>query len=160
MGDSISDEVTTKIAENKIEGTIEDKKNNSSKIKKRFAQLIVDFNIIPYAIGFAIAITFAEFMQVLAKYIISIYFKKYIKNEPILKFFTFILVLLMAYIFGYYVFYKLIYTEDIAKQTIIKKAINEKKEEEIKKNIEKDPQAINQINKTSNLNIEGFQFNK
>lgn len=162
----LSDEKTNEIAEDKTKGTREDRTVQSSKIKKKFAQMLVDFNIIPYIIGFAIAMSFAELMTALSQSIINKYFKELSDFHLLVKFISFLLILFISYVFGYLIFYKFVYTEDIAKQTMIKKAINEKKEEEIKKEIDKDPetrqiiQSSAEINKDQDIEkdgiIEGF----
>jgi hypothetical protein len=148
----ISDESTNKIAEQKTEGTKEDVENNSSEMKKELATMIIDFNIVPTIIGFAIAVSFSDLMKTLSHFIIKLYFKAFMTNEVMTNTLSFLLVVLFCYVFGYVIFYKLIYTEDIAKQTIIKKAINEKKEEEIKKEIEQDVETSKVIQETAKIN--------
>jgi hypothetical protein len=145
----ITDEETKKLAEEKAEGTVKD---NSSEIKREFAHMLVDLNVVPTVIGFAIAVSFAELMKAMSLSILDKYFRTYIQNDLAIRFVTFILVLILCYVFGYLIFYKLIYTEDIAKQTIIRKAIVEKKEEEIKREIDNDPEASHSIRNASKIN--------
>lgn len=152
----ISDEKTNEIAAEKTKGTKED---NSSDIKRQFAHMLIDFNIVPYVIGFAIAMSFAELMKSVSSGFVKYYFKNILENDILVKFISFCLVLSVCYVFGYLIFYKFIYTEDIAKQTIIKKAINEKKEEEIKKEIETDVDTQNEIKSASQINKQSaFQI--
>lgn len=153
----ISDEKTKQIAEQKTEGTKEDVENNSSEMKKELATMIIDFNIVPTIIGFAIAVSFSEFMKSLSHFIINMYFKTFMTNEVMTNVLSFFLVVLFCYIFGYVIFYKLIYTEDIAKQTIIKKAINEKKEEEVKKEIEQDFETSKVIQEAAKINSQPIE---
>lgn len=151
MSSILSDEKTTQIAKEKIKGTTEDKENQSSEVKKHFAHMLIEFNVIPYIIGFAIAVVFADLTKSLSEALIKTYFKKHKNNILLIKVATFLLVILLCYLFGYLIFYKFLYTPDIAKETIIKKAINEKKEEEIKKEIENDPQTQYEIQKTAQI---------
>ena len=151
MSSILSDEKTTQIAKEKTKGTEEDKENRSSDVKKHFAHMLIEFNVIPYIIGFAIAVVFADLTKSLSEALIKTYFKKHKNNILLIKIATFLLVILLCYLFGYLIFYKFLYTPDIAKETIIKKAINEKKEEEIKKEIENDPQTQYEIQKTAQI---------
>jgi hypothetical protein len=151
MSTILSDERTTEIAKQKTKGTKEDKENKSSEVKKHFAHMLIEFNVIPYIIGFAIAVVFADLTKTLGEVIVKNYFKRKKHDILLVKFLTFLLVILFCYLFGYLIFYKFLYTPDIAKETIIKKAINEKKEEEIKREIENDPHTQYEIQKTAQI---------
>ena len=162
MADTISDEKTIKLAQEKSESPYEPKnesqkgvKDQVKKIRKTFAHMVVDFKIIPYVVSFAIAMSFSGLMQKLSLFLIrSIKLKD--TNDLLSSFLSFVLILVISYVFGYLIFYKYIYTEDIAKENIVKKVINKEKEREVEKTIKKDKETKRDVEKAGELKIETF----
>lgn len=148
----LSDEKTIEIAKQKNKGTKEDIKNGSSDLKKTFAHMIIDFDIVPTAIGFSIAFTFTSLMGVVSCELTNYIFSNKLKNKILQKLIEFIIVITISYIIGYLIFYKYINTEDINKEQVIKQAITEQKLEKVKQEISSDPGTSNEIKETTQIN--------
>lgn len=140
----VADETTAKIAEIKT-----DTKKDTPKIKKKFALMLVEFNVIPYVVGFGIALAIQNFLLKFGEYTV-IHFLK-IKNQLFISFLVMLLMIVFCYILIYFIFYRYIYTEDISRETVIKQAITEKKKEEAKKEISKDKEIKKTIEKDINV---------
>ena len=138
------------------------KNEDMNKIGKSFKSLLIDFDVIPYVIGFIIALSFHNFLRELSNTIIQKIFK--IKNSLIEAIFEFILMLIFIYIFIYGIYYQYLFSEDVSKENIIKKAINEAKIDKAKKEIEKDVETKKSIEKDveldNNKSIEEYFTNK
>jgi len=137
----VADETTSKIAERKTDKKIKD----TPKIKKNFALMLVEFNVIPYVVGFGIALAIQNFLLKFGEHIVRNFFK--LKNDLLVSFLVIIMMILFCYILIYFIFYRFIYTEDISRETVIKQAITEKKKEEAKKEISEDKEIKKTIEK-------------
>ena len=124
-----SDEKTIELVDKKI-----NKNKNDSKEMKKLTHMLIEFNIVPNTIAFVIALSSYDFIKILNKYLTKKYFT-FIKNEVLKSFMVFIIVLMLVYFIGYIIFYKLLYTENVAKENIIKNAIIEKEKDDIKSQI-------------------------
>ena len=137
----------TTIRTNKL---IDKKVNENNNIVKPFKSILSDFEVMPYLIGFVIALSFYKLLNEIVKIISVKLFN--IKNPLFEAFIEFILVLFLIYIFIYEFYYKYLFDEDISKEKIVKTAINEAKVEEAKKVIKKDPETKKEIEKNIELN--------
>ena len=140
----MSDLSTTKI--NKIIDIKVKNKNTNNTIQKIF----LDFDIVPYAVGLIIALSFHNLIKCFSKYIINNLIK--INNDLLQAIIEVILVLLFIYIIIYYIYYQFILTDDTVKEKIMKHAIKEKKLEKAKKEIDKDKETKNVIERDIKLN--------
>lgn len=138
------------------------KKEDKNALGKSFKSILIDFDVIPYVIGFIIALSFHNLLSKLSNTIIQKVFK--IKNTLLDAVFEFILMLIFIYIFIYGIYYQYLFSEDISKENIIKKAINEAKIDKAKKEIEKDVETKKSIEKDveldNNKSIEEYFTNK
>lgn len=143
----MSDLSTSKI--NKIVDVKVKKNNENNKPLKSFQNIFIDFDIIPYIVGFIIALSFHNLLKNISKFIIKDIIK--INNDLVQALFEFILMLIFVYILIYFIYYKFILTEDIASEKIVKHAIKQKKVEKAKKEIDKDKETTNVIEKDIDL---------
>ena len=143
----MSDLSTSKI--NKIVDVKVKKNNENNKPLKSFQKIFIDFDIIPYIVGFIIALSFHNLLKNISKFIIKDIIK--INNDLVQALFEFILMLIFVYILIYFIYYKFILTEDIASEKIVKHAIKQKKVEKAKKEIDKDKETTNVIEKDIDL---------
>ena len=150
MATNISDEKTIKLAQEKTEG-------RAKGIDKTFKHMMIDFNIIPYVVAFAIAMSFSNMMMNMSSSLLEV---TGIKKHGLMlsSVLSFILTLVSSYVLGYLIFYKVIYTEDVAQENIVKKVINKEKEKEVEKKIKRDEDTKRDVKKAGDLKIEGFCF--
>jgi cell division protein FtsB len=143
----MSDLSTSKI--NKIVDVKVKKNDKNNKPLKSFQKIFIDFDIITYIVGFIIALSFHNLLKNISKFIIKDLIK--INNDLVQALFEFILMLIFVYILIYFVYYKFILTEDVASEKIVKHAIKQKKVEKAKKEIDKDKETSNIIEKDIDL---------
>jgi cell division protein FtsB len=143
----MSDLSTSKI--NKIVDVKVKKNDKNNKPLKSFQKIFIDFDIITYIVGFIIALSFHNLLKNISKFIIKDLIK--INNDLVQALFEFILILIFVYILIYFVYYKFILTEDVASEKIVKHAIKQKKVEKAKKEIDKDKETSNIIEKDIDL---------
>jgi len=142
-----TDEKTQKLIENT---TKNGKEKTTPKITRQFAHFLIDFQVITTSISFIIALQFKSFMEEVVFFILLRFFK--IKKHGIFSsFITFMITLILAFLFVRYVFYKFIYTEDVDKETILKKVIQEKRTEAVKEKVKQQPYMKKKIEDTTNL---------
>jgi uncharacterized protein YacL len=139
--------LTTEKTNDLVDKKVKKKYDN---VGKSFKSILSDFNVMPYLIGFVIALSFNKFLNEIVKIISEKIFN--IKNPLFEAFIELILVILLIYLFIYEFYYKYLFDEDISKERIVKTAINQAKVEEAKKEIKKDPQTQKEIEKTIELN--------
>jgi len=140
---SITTQKTNELVDKKV-------KKKYDNVGKSFKSILSDFDVMPYLIGFVIALSFNKLIDEIVKIISEKIFK--IKNPLFEAFIGLILVMLLIYLFIYEFYYKYLFDEDISKEKIVKTAINEAKVEEAKKEIKKDPQTQKEIEKNIELN--------
>jgi len=143
----MSDLSTSKI--NKIVELKVKKDNKENKSIKSFQKIFIDFDIIPYTAGLIIALSFHNLLKNFSKYIIRDLIK--INNDLIQSIIEVIFTLLFIYFIIYFIYYQYILTDDAAKEKIVKHAIKEKKVDEAKKEIDKDIETTNIIEKDIDL---------
>lgn len=138
------------------------KKNNDSDIGKSFKSLFSDFNLIPYMIGFTLALSFNKLLNNLSNIIIINIFKT--KNTFLHVLIEFLLTILFVYVFIYIIYYKFLFNEDISKEKVVKKALHETRVDEAKKEIQKDKEIKKDIEKDieldNNKSIEEYFMNR
>lgn len=134
-----------------IENTTKDgKEKTTPRITRQIAHFLIDFQVITTSISFIVALQFKSFMEEVTFFILLRFFK--IKKHGILSsFITFVITLILAFLFVRYIFYKFIYTEDVDKETILKKAIQEKRTEAVKEKVKQQPDMKKKIEDTTNL---------
>ena len=137
-------------------------KEDKNTIGKSFKSILIDFDVIPYVIGFIIALSFHNLLSKLSNTIIQKIFN--IENTLLDAVFEFILMLIFIYTFIYGIYYQYLFSEDVSKENIIKKAINEAKIDKAKIEIEKDIETKTNIEKDveldNNKSIEEYFTNK
>jgi len=160
----ISDKETIQMAEKKIKKYNNEDDENDNKFNrpiKLIKSVFIEFNVIPYSIGFIIALSLRNLLSELSKYILKKIFN--IKNPIVNSIFELILMIVFIYVFIVFVFYEFLYSSDIAKEKIFKTAIYEKKIDEAKKEIKKDPETKNiienSISEENNSKIEEYYLN-
>lgn len=142
-----TDEKTQKLIENT---TKDGKEKTTPKITRQIAHFLIDFQVVTTSISFIIALQFKSFMEEVVFFILLRFFK--IKKHGIFSsFITFMLTLILAFLFVRYIFYKFIYTEEVDKETILKKAIHEKRTEAVKEKVKQQPDMKKKIEDTTNL---------
>ena len=109
----------------------------ADKLRRDFSHFLLDFNIIPAATSYVLALAFVDMVKQNTNDLIKFYIGT--ENKAISSILTFTILLFVLYIVSKYVWYGLILTEDVTKENVIMQAINEKKKEELKKEIEKKP---------------------
>lgn len=144
MSLSVADETTSKIADKKTY-----RKKDSSRIKRNLSLMLVEFNVIPYVIGFGIALSIQNFLLKFGEYIVRRILK--IKNDLLVSFMVIVMMLMFCYVLIYFIFFRYIYTEDISRETRIKKAISQHKTDEAQKEISEDKELIKTIQKDIDL---------
>ena len=126
------------------------KNNNNNNNNNTIQKIFLDFDIIPYAVGLIIALSFHNLLKCFSKYIINDLIK--INNDLLQALLEVILVLLFIYIIIYYIYYQFILTDETVKEKIMKHAIKEKKLEKAKKEIDNDKETKNAIENDIRLN--------
>ena len=118
----LKDKHTLKIAEKKF--------GNKNNIKMNITNMLNEFQILPSMFGFALGISFHDFLKNLIDLIII---KKLKINSKLFSSFIILLfIFLILYFFIYFIFYNFIYTQDQLQGQIFQQALVEKKKEEIK----------------------------
>lgn len=141
--------ITTKKTNTYIENKLKNMNTKENEFAKSLKTLLIDFNVIPYIIGFTIALSFQNLLNKMSSYIIQKIFK--IKNPLLDAFIELILILIFVYIFVYYIYYHYLVSEDIEKEKIVKQALTEKKIDKAKKEIDEDKQTKKIIDKDIEL---------
>lgn len=137
-------------------------KKNSYDIGKSFKSIFSDFNLIPYIIGFTLALSFNNLLNKLSNIIIIEIFNT--KNTLLQALIELLLTLFLIYIFVYIIYYKFLFSEDISKEKVVKKALHESRIDEAKKEIQKDKEIKKDIEKDieldNNKSIEEYFINR
>lgn len=156
MNDNLLDKKTLNIVQTKTENGNHSSKNSRS--KRNLAHFLIDFNVISSSISFLIALETHSFIRIILDNIIDNCI--FLENKIIKSFISLFLVFTISFLFVSNIFYNYIYTDDVAKENILKKAINEKKKDVAKESVENDPKTINQIEKISELqNVKEYYNN-
>lgn len=123
MTSLLKDKHTLEIAQKKIG------KNND--IRMNITNMLQEFQILPSMFGFALGISFHDFLKKFIDYIIVRKFK--INSDLLSSFIILLSIFIILYLFVYFIFYRFIYTRDQLKGQIIQQALVETKKEEVKK---------------------------
>jgi hypothetical protein len=127
-------------------------KTEGEKIGKSFKSILADFDVMPYLIGFVIALSFNKLVTALVKFVSSNFFKA--QNDLAEAAIEFIMTIGLLHLFIYQIYYKYLVDDDISKEKIVKTAINEAKVEEAKKEIKDDPEMKKNIEE--DIELETF----
>jgi hypothetical protein len=127
-------------------------KTEGEKIGKSLKSILADFDVMPYLIGFVIALSFNKLVTALVKYVSSKFFKA--QNDLVEASIEFIMTIALLHLFIYQIYYKYLVDDDISKEKIVKTAINEAKVEEAKKEINDDPDIKKKIE--DDIELETF----
>jgi len=128
---NIADEKTKEEAERKV-GT---KKNDE--LRTSIAHFLIDFDILSYVIAFVIALAFQDFLKDLMEFVVLRFIPKrsiYLRIASSLL--SLIIVFVLSFLFVKFIFYKVLYTEDIVKQRQVQKALAKKEEKEVERKVE------------------------
>jgi hypothetical protein len=152
MSQIYTDSKTSNIANTKLK-----KNDRGNEIKRNFTNLVIDFNVLQYIVGFGIAISFREF---LTKLIESVIIRFGIESELLISFLVLMSMIILLYFLVFNVFYKYIYKQDNLHEKTFELAISELRKEEAKKEIMKDKETKKHIEKNIEIDkkkkIESF----
>lgn len=147
----LPDEKTKQMAE---QSTALNKKESST-FSRKFAHFLLEFEILTTGISLLIALQFQVFMKELMDLFFSFF-----HSPPVViqSFVTMIITLLMCFLFIHFVFYRYIYTEEVAKEIVMTKAIQKKTEDVAVRKIEADPSTTQGIQEKTSMrkNAEPF----
>jgi hypothetical protein len=135
-----------------VQKSLEHEKKGS-KFRRSVARFLVDFNVLSYTIAFLIAFSFQGFLRGFIRLCLSRIVREN-KYEVLTAFLTFLVILILCYVFVQFIFYKFIYTEDVEKESVLRDAISTKKKETAKKELEKEPEARREIKKGATFDIK------
>tara|TARA_B100001093_G_C26797467_1_gene1001803 strand:+ start:255 stop:692 length:438 start_codon:yes stop_codon:yes gene_type:complete len=135
------------VAEKVIEKTTDTEKSSIKSTQHSIAHFLIDFNVVPVSIGFLIAYTFRDFMQVLAAKIMQYLVPSWGKNDLSSPLLTLILTVILCMLFVKYIFYSMFQNEDIKKEIAVKDAVEETKKDIAKTKIANNPEIINKMYK-------------
>ena len=135
------------VAEKLIEKTTDTEESAIKSTQHSIAHFLIDFNVVPVSIGFLIAYTFRDFMQVLASKIMRYLVPAWGKNDLSSPFLTFILTVILCMLFVKYIFYSMFQNEDIKKEIAVKDAVEETKKDIAKDKIANNPEIIKKMYK-------------
>jgi len=127
-------------------------KKNGNNIGKSFKSILSDFNVMPYLIGFVIALSFNKLLNRIVQFMSRKLLKT--QNELLEAVVEFVIAIAFVYVFIYEFYYKYLVDEDISKEKIVKTAINEVRIEEAKKDINDDPETKQNIE--NDIELETF----
>jgi hypothetical protein len=125
---------------------------DSDEIGKSLKSILSDFEVMPYLIGFVIALSFNKLVNQIVLSISSKLFKT--QNNLTEATIEFIFTIVIIYFFIYEIYYKYLVDDDISKEKIVKTAINEAKLAEAKKEINEDPEIKQHIE--DDIELETF----
>ena len=121
------------------------RKGKNIDVTKNFVHFLLDFNIVPTAIAYIIALASVDFIKHNVADLVAKHLGK--ERKGLSSLITFVLIVALLYVFVMYVYYKFVVTEEVIKENVIKKAIGEKKTEEVKKEIDRKPELKKEISK-------------
>lgn len=107
--------------------------NGTDRALKNFKKFLIDFGIVSYTVAVIIALAFNDFIKDLTQYFIN---KKKIKHPIVGSFITLLLALILMYLFVHIIFFKFVYTTEVAEERKIEQAIQENETEKIKKELD------------------------
>ena len=115
--------------------TTDTEKSAVKEVQHSIAHFLIDFEVVPYSVGFLIAFTFKDFMQALSARIMRYLAPLWKDNELSSTFLTLIVTFILCMLFVKYIFYSMFQNEDIKTETAVKDAVMETKKEIIKNKI-------------------------
>ena len=99
---------------------------------KNMTKFLISFNVVSYTVALIIALSIGDFFKELITVIFS---TVKIENKLYSSFLTFIITLILIYIFIEYIFYEYLYTSEVSLESKLEQAIEKQKVKEIEKKI-------------------------
>lgn len=131
--------------------------NKSNKLERDFVNMVIDFNVIQYIVGFGIAISFRKFLTNLIENII---YHFGIRSELLISFLVFLFMCIILYFLVFNVFFKYFYRENNLSEKTFEAAISDLRKEQAKKEILSDKDTKKHIEKDIKIDkkkkIESF----